>query len=397
MDGDRGKNYPSKDDFSNDEHTLFLSASNITKEGFSFKSNQYINEERSNALGNGKLKHNDIILTSRGSVGHVAWYNSEVETKVPHARINSGMLILRSNNNIEASYITQYLKSPIGKRQIDLISFGSAQPQLTKKDVSIYKISLPERQEQLKLGKFFTDLDNTIALHQQKLDQLNKLKTIYLQAMLSTAEDNNPQMRFNNFNNEWKQRKLKDITEKGKSYSLSRNSETSNETGYKYIHYGDIHKKVAKIITHKSELPNIEMGNFELLEEGDLILADASEDYQGIAMPSLLAFTPKFKLIAGLHTIVLKPNKEIVDPLFLYYLIRSPKFRRYGYKIGTGMKVFGISATNLTNFESAFPLLKEQVKVSKFLLSLDDNITLQSLKIVQLKKVKKIYLQKMFV
>lgn len=258
-------------------------------------------------------------------------------------------------------------------------------------------IPYPEAIEQEQIGAFFKKLDNTIALHQQKLDQLNKLKTIYLQAMISTEESSNPKIRFNNFKDEWKQRKLKDITEKGKSYSLSRNSETNDETGYKYIHYGDIHKKVANIITQKSKLPNIEVGTFEFLEEGDLVLADASEDYQGIAKPSLLAFTPKFKLIAGLHTIVLKPNKEIVVPLFLYYLILSPKFRRYGYRIGTGMKVFGISAINLTNFKSAFPVLKEQAKVSNFLLSLDNNITLQNLKIIQLKKIKKVYLQKMFV
>lgn len=183
IDGDRGKNYPSGDDFSDEGHTLFLSATNVTKLGFLFDSNQYITKEKSNNLGNGKLDQNDIILTSRGSLGHIAWYNNKVKSKIPHARINSGMLILRSKDDVEASYIAQYLESPIGKRQIDFISFGSAQPQLTKKDVSNYKICLPDKQEQAKLGLIFTLIDETLALHQRELELLKQTKKAFLQKM----------------------------------------------------------------------------------------------------------------------------------------------------------------------------------------------------------------------
>lgn len=101
VDGDRGKNYPSVDDFTRDGHTLFLSANNVTKKGFLFENNQYISKEKSNSLGNGKLNCNDIVITSRGSIGHVAWYNSEIESRIPYARINSGMLIVRTNDDIE--------------------------------------------------------------------------------------------------------------------------------------------------------------------------------------------------------------------------------------------------------------------------------------------------------
>lgn len=143
-------------------------------------------------------------------------------------------------------------------------------------------------------------------------------------------------------------------------------------------------------------MPNIKSGNYELLNKGDLVLADASEDYQGIAMPSLVAFTPEYKLVAGLHTIVLRPRKDKVDPMFLYYLIKSPIFRKYGYRIGTGMKVFGISITNVLKFESLFPNLKEQQKISSFLNSLDSALALHQLRESKLKKLKKAYIQKLF-
>jgi len=165
IDGDRGKNYPNANDFQECGHTLFLSAANITKDGFSFAFNQYITEEKSERLGNGKLWLDDVVLTSRGSLGYVALYNKEIYQQAPFARINSGMLLLRSKENAVPSFIEQFLKSPMGREQIDFISFGSAQPQLTKKDITNYEISFPSSAEQTAIGNFFCALDELIKFH----------------------------------------------------------------------------------------------------------------------------------------------------------------------------------------------------------------------------------------
>ncbi|TOZ01151.1 restriction endonuclease subunit S [Leuconostoc pseudomesenteroides] len=183
IDGDRGKNYPSGDDFKNSGHTLFLSATNVTKQGFVFKENQYITNLKSELLGNGKVNLDDIILTSRGSIGHIGLYDERINENIPHARINSGMLILRTNKFNSPSFIAQFLKAPLGIKQIKLISFGSAQPQLTKKDIKKFKITLPKIEEQIKIGAFLKQLDDTIALHQRKLDLLKEQKKGFLQKM----------------------------------------------------------------------------------------------------------------------------------------------------------------------------------------------------------------------
>ncbi|MDG6118844.1 restriction endonuclease subunit S, partial [Lactococcus formosensis] len=183
IDGDRGKNYPSGDDFKNNGHTLFLSAANVTKQGFLFKETQYITKLKSESLGSGKVILNDIILTSRGSIGHIGFYDKKTHEYIPQARINSGMLILRTDKLNSPSFIAQFLKSPWGIKQIKLISFGSAQPQLTKKDIKNFKIILPKMEEQEKIGSFFQKLDDTIALHQRKLDLLKEQKKGFLQKM----------------------------------------------------------------------------------------------------------------------------------------------------------------------------------------------------------------------
>ena len=169
LDGDRGKNYPTSDDFDISGHTLFLNASNVTNNGFLFQDNQFITEEKSNSMGNGKLEEDDIVVTSRGSLGHIAWYNADISSFVPYARINSGMLILRNKKEIETEYLYHFMKSSKGQSQISFISFGSAQPQLTKKGVEALEVILPTRRdEQVQLGHYFSNLDHLITLHQRK-------------------------------------------------------------------------------------------------------------------------------------------------------------------------------------------------------------------------------------
>lgn len=174
LDGDRGKNYPTSDDFDISGHTLFLNASNVTNDGFLFQDNQFITEEKSNSMGNGKLEEDDIVVTSRGSLGHIAWYNADISSFVPYARINSGMLILRNKKEVETEYLYHFMKSSKGQSQISFISFGSAQPQLTKKGVEDLEVILPiKRDEQVQLGHYFSNLDHLITLHHHKLFIIN--------------------------------------------------------------------------------------------------------------------------------------------------------------------------------------------------------------------------------
>ena len=189
--------------------------------------------------------------------------------------------------------------------------------------------------------------------------------------------------------------KLSELVTKEKSYSLSRDVETEKETETRYIHYGDIHTGIADKITNKNQLPFIKEDSYEPLLKGDLILADASEDYQGIATPAIILETTKYRIVAGLHTIVLRPSDKC-DSLYLYYLLKTKSFKRHGYRMGTGMKVFGITANNVLAFKTLLPSKKEQNKISQLLKIMDRLLTLQQRKLDLLKEQKKGYLQKMF-
>ena len=74
IDGDRGKNYPTFDEFTSTGYCLFLNASNVTSTGFNFDTCMFITEEKDRLMNKGHLSPYDIVLTSRGTLGNVALY-----------------------------------------------------------------------------------------------------------------------------------------------------------------------------------------------------------------------------------------------------------------------------------------------------------------------------------
>lgn len=137
IDGDRGKNYPSSEEFFENEYCLFLDASNVTTNGFDFTSTHFITKEKDNLLRAGKLKRNDIVMTTRGTVGNIALYDESVDYE--NVRINSGMIILRSNR-INPKVLYYYLKSDYVSKQIANYISGSVQHQLTASIINDIKV-----------------------------------------------------------------------------------------------------------------------------------------------------------------------------------------------------------------------------------------------------------------
>ncbi len=180
-----------------------------------------------------------------------------------------------------------------------------------------------------------------------------------------------------------------DLTQKIKSYPISHDAEINTITGTKYIHYGDIHTGKLKRITNEKILPNINDNNYIPLKSGDVIVADASEDYKGIADACVIDLMKEhYKIVSGLHTIVFRPNERLKSD-FLYTYFHTPIFKHYGYRVGTGLKVFGITYNNLSNMEIKLPKIDEQNKVYKIINIVTNIITLQQRKVTLLKRLKR--------
>lgn len=185
IDGDRGANYPSKTDFSEEGHCLFLNTKNVRPDGFNFDAKAFITEKKDNELRKGKLKRRDVLLTTRGTIGNIAIYNDSVV--YDHIRINSGMLIFRPNEAlIKSEYLFELLRSEIVRSQITRFVSGAAQPQLPINVLSRFIIPIPSRlsdQEVIirRLRSISGESKRLEALYRQKLEHLAMLKKAILQ------------------------------------------------------------------------------------------------------------------------------------------------------------------------------------------------------------------------
>ncbi|MFJ0375661.1 restriction endonuclease subunit S [Acinetobacter baumannii] len=185
IDGDRGKNYPSQDDFLDIGHCLFLSTKNVRANGFDFGDCQFISAEKDELLRKGKLNRGDIVLTTRGTVGNTALYDETVQFE--HVRINSGMVIIRMKpTNVDSSFFLYFL------RQLDYTSFvsGSAQPQLPIRDLKQIEIALPPLPEQKAIASVLSSLDDKIdLLHRQNKTLEAMAETLFRQWFIEEAKE----------------------------------------------------------------------------------------------------------------------------------------------------------------------------------------------------------------
>ncbi|WP_366924721.1 restriction endonuclease subunit S [Metallumcola ferriviriculae] len=181
IDGDRGKNYPNGSDFSNKGYCLFLNAKNVTSAGFAFDETQFITKEKDELLRKGKLIRKDIVMTTRGTVGNVAYYKHDIPYE--YMRINSGMVILRCDESkIYPKYGYWLLKSPIIQDQILAIRTGSAQPQLPISIMRNLEFLLPSIKEQKAIADTLSCLDDKIELN----NKINKTLEEVAQAIFKS-------------------------------------------------------------------------------------------------------------------------------------------------------------------------------------------------------------------
>ena len=145
----------------------------LQRRGFDFTSRQFIDEQKDAQLKKGKLRREDVVLTTRGTLGNVAYYSTHVPFE--HVRINSGMVILRCDKSkVLPGFLYAYLRSDYFLGQVECFRSGVAQPQLPIRDMKRIKIPLPALPQQERLIKLITTYDDLIDNNRQRIRLLEE-------------------------------------------------------------------------------------------------------------------------------------------------------------------------------------------------------------------------------
>lgn len=213
-----------------------------------------------------------------------------------------------------------------------------------------------------------------------------------------------PQIRFPEFSGNWKSKEFGNLYDFKTTNSYSRDNLNYENGSVKNIHYGDIHTKFNSQFDIKRELvPYINedidisrISDENYLVEGDLIIADASEDYADIGKSIEIINLNDEKTLAGLHTILARRKSEDIAIGFASFIMKTNIIRLAVMRMAQGSKVLSISAGRLAKIKLPLPEPDEQTKIADFITNVDTQIQLLEKEKTLLEKYKKGISQKIF-
>ena len=253
-------------------------------------------------------------------------------------------------------------------------------------------LNFPNEEEQKKIGIFFEQLDDTIALHQRKLEQLQSMKDGFLQKMFPIDGEKEPEIRFPGFTDDWEQCKLEDLAE---SFNYGLNASAMEFDGEnKYIRITDIDEQSNKFIQSGLTSPNTDLLNADdyLLKEGDILFART-----GASVGKSYQYEPLDGKVYYAGFLIRARIKPEFDPRFIFQNTLTEKYNNFIKVTSQRSGQPGVNAQEYANFSILIPSRGEQVKLGNFFKQLDDTITLHQRELELLKQTKKAFLQKMFV
>ena len=258
-------------------------------------------------------------------------------------------------------------------------------------------ISLPVlEEEQAKIGAFFKQLDNTIALHQRQLDNCKALKKVMLQKIF------NQELRFkdqegNNYP-DWEKIALNEL---GETYTglSGKTKENFGKGKGRFVTYMNVYSNP---IADLAMTENVEIKDGENQNEvcyGDIFFTTSSETPEEVGMSSVwLSHESKVYLNSFCFGYRLSSQSEgVISPDFLGFQLRAPHIRKKIIFLAQGSTRFNISKSKLMDIVVYMPTIEEQNKITAFLLNVDSKIkhTIQSIE--RLNMLKKALLQQMFI
>ena len=330
--------------------------------------------------------HAGDYLISKRQVVHGA--NGIVPKDMEGAIVSNEYLVSVGNKNITTDFLTIISKLPIMYKMFFLSSYGIDIEKLVfnVKDWKKREISIPSLQEQDRISSFFKQLDDTIVLHQRKLDLLKEQKKGYLQKMFPKNGAKVPELRFAGFADDWEERKLVSMT----NYKNGKGHEDKQSTIGKFelINLNSI--SISGGLKHSGKF--IDEAD-DTLQKDDLVMI-LSDVGHGDLLGRVALIPEDDRFVLNQRVALLRPNAT-ADPQFLFSYINAHQY--YFKAQGAGMSQLNISKGSVENFISFVPIIEEQKKIGTFFKQLDNTIALHQRKLDLLKEQKKGFLQKMFV
>ncbi|AXI08439.1 restriction endonuclease subunit S [Oceanobacillus zhaokaii] len=334
------------------------------------------------------LEEGDILFARTGaSVGKTYLYDAH-DGKVYYA----GFLIrARVKPEYDSQFVFQNTLTSNYNNFVKITSQRSGQPGINAQEYASFSILMPEKEEQIKIGNFFKQLDNAIALYKCKHEKLINYKNAMLQKLLPQNGKMVPEIRFNGFTDDWKQLKLGEHSDiKAGGTPKTDISEYWFPKEIPWMSSGEVNKKRLFNTDNQISKTGLENSSARWIKEKSILIA--------------LAGQGKTRGTVAINEIPLTTNQSIaaievhsnLDSEFVLQNLESRYEELRKLSSGDGTRG-GLNKQLIANLNIVAPSVEEQKKIGMLFKQLDNTISLQQEQLNKLQKIKKSMLQKMLV
>lgn len=373
IDGNHGEKHPKSSDYV-ESGIPFLMAKDIKNNKVDIKNCTFISKETAGALDKGFAKNGDILLTHKATIGEVGileGVNTEYAMLTPQITYYRILDFSRLDRN----FFSSVLRSSVFQKNIHKIAKQSTRPYVGITEQRKLTIYFPIKiEEQQKIGTFFKQLDDTIALHQRKLDLLKETKKGFLQKMFPKNGAKVPEIRFPGFTEDWEQRKVGEIFKvtRGQVLAATETSESITE------------KNIYPVYSSQTKNDGL-MGYYS-----DYLFDTAITWTTDGANAGTVNYRNGKFYSTNVNGVLLSDkgyaNKAVAE------IINRIAWKHVS-KVGNPKLMNNV----MSEIIITIPSVEEQETISRFFTQLDSTITLHERELDLLKETKKGFLQKMFV
>lgn len=329
------------------------------------------------------VKNDDFVYNPR--ISNFAPVGPIKRNKLGRTGIMSPLYYIFRTHDVSKNYMEKYFDTVYWHRFMELNGdSGARADRFAIKDSVFIEMPIPYPLivEQEKIGNFFDQLDNTIALHQRKLDLLKQLKKAYLQKLFPKNDEIAPEFRFTDFEDEWEQRKLSELAKFNPKSSLPNEFE-----------YVDLESVVGtELVGHRTETKLSAPSRAQRLARKNDVFYQTVRPYQ---KNNYLFNLPYNNYVFSTGYAQMRPRNS---GYFLLALLQEDKFVNRVLVRSTGTSYPAINSNDLAKISIKVPSdKKEQKEIGIFFKQLDNTISLHQNKLNQLKQLKLALLQKMFI
>lgn len=339
-----------------------------------------------------RLRDGDLLVCEGGEVGRAAIWRQPLE----ECYYQKALHRLRTIRNYNVQLMLNMLQrlASIGFLQNFVTQTSIAH--LPKDKFETVPIPVPPtKAEQEAIAEALSDADALIESLEQLLIKKRDLKQGAMQELLTGKK------RLPGFSGEWEVKPLGDLFDFSGGFTASRDQLTSE--GYCYLHYGDIHTSKKSFVDVHSEYQNIpkldiplkKVSSVSLLDDGDVVFVDASEDDEGTSKHVVIINPDAIPFISGLHTIVAKSRTDALEHQYRRYCFQTTAVKAQFRFFAVGTKVSGISKSNIARVTLQVPSVPEQTAIAAILSDMDTEIAALETKLTKTRQLKQGMMQEL--